>query len=64
MKTSKNDITGDAIKTRKNSKAYERNHEKIFGKKKILECGNCGIKTAIQSVNDRCRYCGRCLECE
>ena len=30
----KNDITGDSIKSRTNSKAYQDNYDLIFGKKK------------------------------
>lgn len=37
---SKNDITGDSIKTRGPSKAYQENWEKIFGK----PCPECGLK--------------------
>lgn len=29
----KNDITGDAIQSRTNSKEFEQNHERIFGDK-------------------------------
>ena len=37
----KNDITGDSIQSRGNSKAYQENLEKIFGQKKKY-CDNCG----------------------
>jgi hypothetical protein len=30
----KNDITGDSLVSKTNSKAYEDNYDKIFGKKK------------------------------
>lgn len=30
----KNDITGDAIQSRKNSKQFEDGHERIFGQRK------------------------------
>ncbi len=33
----KNDITGDSIVSKKNSKAYQDNWELIFGNKKPLE---------------------------
>lgn len=32
--SAKNDITGDAIKSKPNTKAFEDNFDKIFGKKK------------------------------
>lgn len=32
--SAKNDITGDAIKSKPNNKAFEDNFDKIFGKKK------------------------------
>lgn len=32
--TARNDITGDLIKTRQNTTAYEDNYDRIFGKKK------------------------------
>ena len=31
---SKNDITGDEIKSKSSTKAYEDNYDRIFGKKK------------------------------
>jgi len=34
---SKNDITGDEIKSKASSKAYEDNYDRIFGKKKITD---------------------------
>lgn len=37
----KNDITGDSIQSRGNSKAYQENLEKIFGEKKRY-CDTCG----------------------
>lgn len=42
---SRNDITGDAIKSRVNSKEFENNFDKIFGKKDPL-CSVCGKATA------------------
>jgi|TARA_B110000285_G_scaffold43061_1_gene47857 hypothetical protein len=30
----KNDITGDELKSKNNTKAYEDNYDRIFGKKK------------------------------
>lgn len=37
---SKNDVTGDSIRTKGPSKKYEDNWEKIFGK----PCPECGLK--------------------
>jgi len=37
---SKNDITGDSIKTRAASKAYADNYDRIVGK----PCSECGLK--------------------
>lgn len=37
----KNDITGDSLVSKTNSKAYEDNYDKIFGKKSAL-CDICG----------------------
>ena len=34
---SKNDITGDEIKSKASTKAYEDNYDRIFGKKKITD---------------------------
>lgn len=42
---STNDITGDAIVSRPNSKAYEDNFDRIFGKKDKL-CQVCGKDTS------------------
>lgn len=39
--TSKNDITGDSLISKTNSKAYENNYDLIFGKKSAL-CDICG----------------------
>jgi len=38
---SKNDITGDSLISKTNSKAYENNYDLIFGKKSAL-CDICG----------------------
>lgn len=38
--TSKNDITGDSLRSRGPSKAYTDNYERIFGK----PCKECGMK--------------------
>lgn len=35
--TAKNDITGDAIATKKTSEAYRNNYDMIFRKEKVLE---------------------------
>lgn len=35
---SKNDITGDDIKTKVSSKEYLNNYDRIFGNKGIIEC--------------------------
>ena len=42
---SKNNITGDDLKSRPNSKAFDENFDKIFGKKKnrvVVVCDVCG----------------------
>jgi hypothetical protein len=40
--TSRNDVTGDLIKSRKNSKEFEDNFDKIFRKNKDPLCDVCG----------------------
>lgn len=35
--TAKNDVTGDAIKSKVNSEEYRNNWEAIFGKKEVEE---------------------------
>lgn len=35
--TAKNDVTGDAIKSKVNSEEYRNNWDAIFGKKKVEE---------------------------
>lgn len=58
---SNNDITGDALKSRPNSKAFDENFDKIFGKKKI--CRNCNgfgwFKGCVGSdlIDVKCRAC-------
>jgi hypothetical protein len=39
---SRNDVTGDLIKSRKNSKEFEDNFDKIFRKNKDPLCDVCG----------------------
>ena len=39
---SRNDVTGDLIKSRKNSKEFEDNFDKIFRKNKDPLCDICG----------------------
>ena len=64
MTTAKNEITGKLIKTPANSRSYQDNHDKIFDEKKKVECGHCGIKNILHHKNQKCRYCGVCLDCE
>ena len=64
MKTAKNEITGKLIKTPVNSQSYQDNHGKIFNENKKVECGHCGIKNICHYKNQKCRYCGVCLDCE
>lgn len=64
MKTSKNDITGDIIRTHVNTDEYEKNHEKVFGNPTVIECGNCGIKNKVFANQQKCRYCNTCITCD
>lgn len=43
---SRNDITGDRLITKPNSKSYLENHEKIFGKKNISQGKEEAVKNA------------------
>jgi hypothetical protein len=46
---SKNDITGDALKSRVNNKSYDENFDKIFG----VVCPCCiGSKTIYEDIRD------------
>ena len=52
---SKNDITGDSLISKANSKAYENNYDLIFGKKSTL-CDICGkdLKTTKECAWTSC----------
>ena len=41
----KNDVTGDSIQSKTNSKQYADNWDRIFGKKKVEESKNDEAKT-------------------
>lgn len=53
---SRNDVTGDLIKSRKNSKEFEDNFDKIFRKNKDPLCDVCG-KT-LSSKGQECAWTG------
>lgn len=73
----KNDITGDSIKTRGPSKAYEDNYDRIFGKKDPMDytntwpnekqfdviCEKCGFKQNMKMEPPLilCQSCGQKL---
>ena len=43
----KNDVTGDEIRTGGNSNAYKDNWDAIFGKKEVfIPCPECGLMNA------------------
>lgn len=57
----KNDITGDAIKTKASTKAYEDNYDRIFGKKEkkspddyqdILSTEDC-VLAALENIDEQ-----------
>lgn len=52
----RNDVTGDLIKSRKNSKEFEDNFDKIFRKNKDPLCDVCG-KT-LSSKGQECAWTG------
>jgi hypothetical protein len=54
--TSRNDVTGDLIKSRKNSKEFEDNFDKIFRKNKDPLCEVCG-KT-LSAKGQECAWTG------
>jgi hypothetical protein len=45
--TATNDITGDSLVSKSNSKEFRENYDKIFNKKKCKDCTRCEKK-----VND------------
>ena len=53
---SRNDVTGDLIKSRKNSKEFEDNFDRIFRKNKDPLCDVCG-KT-LSSKGQECAWTG------
>jgi hypothetical protein len=52
---SRNDVTGDLIKSRKNSKEFEDNFDKIFRKNKDPLCDVCGKSL---SATKECAWTG------
>lgn len=40
----KNDITGDSLRSKASTKKYNEGWDRIFGKKKEKECEVCGLK--------------------
>ena len=73
---SKNDITGDSIKSKGPSKAYEDNYDRIFGKKDYTDnwpndkqfdeqkvCKKCGFKQQMSKEPPvlLCQSCGELL---
>jgi hypothetical protein len=53
----RNDITGDKIQSKENSKAYEDNYDKIFGKKKKeIDWNEDRIDVIGQNGNDGEHY--------
>lgn len=75
---SKNDITGDTIKTKAPSKEYDEGWERIFGKKdklsQVFEDASTQIKRqwkesgaeeawdSYKEANPLCTVCGNCLK--
>jgi hypothetical protein len=59
---SKNDITGDNLKSRANNKAFEDNFDRIF---RMRECGLCGEKKIPYGVDAMTWIDGKpvCVEC-
>jgi hypothetical protein len=53
--TSRNDVTGDLIKSRKNSKEFEDNFDRIFRKNKDPLCDVCGKSL---SATKECAWTG------
>ena len=51
----RNDVTGDLIKSRKNSKEFEDNFDKIFRKNKDPLCDVCGKSL---SATKECAWTG------
>jgi len=73
---SKNDITGDSIKSKGPSQAYEDNYDRIFGKKNYTDnwpnesqfddekvCKSCGFKQQMTKEPPiiLCQSCGQLL---
>ena len=56
MRTSKNDITGDAIKSRPTTDAFAFNWERIFAKKDCPQCDGAG-KVVIVESSEKCGAC-------
>lgn len=54
----KNDITGDSIKTRGPSKAYEDNYDRIFGKKEPMDYVDGWPNDKQFSDEKVCKKCG------
>lgn len=52
---SRNDVTGDLIKSRKNSKEFEDNFDRIFRKNKDPLCDVCGKSL---SATKECAWTG------
>lgn len=59
--TAKNDITGDALRTKQSTEEYRNNYDAIFGKKKklkkaacvlIFNCGNQVVLTTRRGSNE------------
>lgn len=55
---SKNDITGDSIKTKGPSKAYEDNYDRIFGKKDPMDYTNNWPNDKQFDEQKVCKKCG------
>jgi len=53
----KNDITGDAIKSKTNNEKYRNNYDRIFNKEWNHTCDKLGKAVTIP-VNGNCPVCG------
>jgi len=63
----KNDITGDTLRTKGSNKEYDEGWDRIFGKKKeqvntvdTFWCHNCKLKNVKLSIKQgqSCSWCG------
>lgn len=49
----KNDVTGDSLKTKAPSKKYDEGWERIFGKKQVEEAIEKGIQDVMHPAHTR-----------